>query len=132
MRVSPISIHMAFLIILLVKGIYSLNCGPSVFDFTGTYTIGKQDELNRTFAKIQEKLPALPSITYNTSSTISYNINNATATFYYRDSKQKAEILGNNTIVVEGGQLEVDFTFNWSKKSLITRNGTGAASGVTG
>jgi hypothetical protein len=52
--------------------------------------LGKQDELNRTFTKIQEKLPALPTVTYKYSSTVTYTITNATAAFYYRDSKQKA------------------------------------------
>jgi hypothetical protein len=34
--------------------------------------------------------------------------------------------------VIEGGQLEVDFTFNWSKQSIITSNGTASAAGLTG
>jgi len=131
MKISQASVNLA-LLLLLIHSVASLNCKASVFHFTGQYTLGKQDELNRTFTKIQEKFPSLPTVTYKYSNTTTYTITNAKAAFYYRDSKQKAEILGNNTIVIEGGQLEVDFTYNWSKKSIITRNGTASAFGLTG
>lgn len=36
--------------------------------------------------------------------------------------------MGNDTIIIEGGQLEVDITFEWIKKTnVLTTNGTGAA-----
>jgi hypothetical protein len=75
-------------------------CPATHFDFTGKYSIGKQDELNRTFTKIQEKITSLENATFNTSETTSFTILNAKPTFYYRDSKQKGDIFGNNTIVI--------------------------------
>jgi len=52
-------------------------------------------------------------------------IYNAVPKFFYRDSQQQAKVLGNNMIVIYGGKVEATLTFNWTKKSLITRNGTG-------
>lgn len=39
--------------------------------------------------------------------------------------------MGNDTIVVSGGRVEVDITFNWTKTNVITRNGTGACFGLS-
>lgn len=32
---------------------HAASCNASHFDLLGRYTLGKQDELNRTFAKLQ-------------------------------------------------------------------------------
>jgi hypothetical protein len=109
----------------------SVNCSATHFDYTNRYTLGKQDELNRTFAKIQEKITSLEDVTYKPSDSISFTVSSVNPSFYYRDSKQKAVIRGNDTIVIEGGFLEVDFTFNWSKTNLVTRTGTGSAQGLS-
>jgi hypothetical protein len=34
----------------------SAECPASHFDFVGKYALGKQDELNKTFSKIMEKM----------------------------------------------------------------------------
>lgn len=107
------------------------NCPASNFDLVGRYTLGKQDELNRTFTYIQQKITEIGNITFNTTPTTQYSIFNAKPTFFYRDSQQKAKILGNDTIVVYGGKLEADITFQWSKTNVITRNGTGMAFGLS-
>jgi hypothetical protein len=39
--------------------------------------------------------------------------------------------MGNDTIVIYGGRVEADLTFNWTKKNVITRNGTGTAYGLS-
>ena len=40
--------------------------------------------------------------------------------------------MGNDTIVIFGGRVEADITFNWSKTtSVITRNGSGSAFGLS-
>ncbi len=106
-------------------------CAASHFDLIGSYTLGKQDELNRTFTYIQGKITEIGNITFNTTPTTSYSIYNAKPTFYYRDSNQKADIMGNDTIVIYGGKLEADITFQWSKTNVITRNGTGMAFGLS-
>ena len=69
-------------------------------------------------------------MTFNTSGS-TYKIWNTVPTFYYRDSKQKAVIRGNDTVVIYDGKLEVDITFNWSKTTVLTQNGTGAAFGLS-
>jgi uncharacterized protein YxjI len=109
----------------------AINCTATHFDFTSKYTLGKQDELNKTFEKIQEKITSLNDVTYNASDTTAYTISSVNPSFYYRDSKQKAVILGNDTIVIDGGVLEVDFTFNWEKQYLVSRKGTGSARGLS-
>ena len=101
-----------------------IQCHASHFDLVGTYTLGKQDEFNCTFDKFNEKIGTLDNVTYNSSETTQYTIYNARPTFFYRDSKQKAEVLGNDLIVVYGGQVEARIIFNWTKRSLIQRNGT--------
>lgn len=51
----------AFLLVLLCLPLtQAVDCNSSHFDFIGSYTLGKQDELNKTFTKIQEKITVLP------------------------------------------------------------------------
>ena len=110
---------------------WAVECDASHFDLVGKYTLGKQDELNRTFTHLQENIKQIGNVTFNTSG-VSYFIYNTKPTFFYRDSKQQANILGNDTIVIYGGRVEVDVTFNWSKTtSVITRNGSGTAAGLS-
>ena len=63
--------------------------------------------------------------------TVTYTINNVKPSFYYKDTKQAAEVLGNDTILITNGTLDVEYTFDWSKNSLIPRNGTGSAGGMS-
>jgi hypothetical protein len=131
MKISSAVVLLALVAVAVGQNV-ELACNASHFDFTGQYSLGKQDELNRTFTKIQEKITSLGNVTFNLSETVSYTIFNAKPVFYYRDSAQKASINGNDTIVIYGGKLEADLTFQWTKKnSVITRNGTGSASGLS-
>jgi|688.fasta_scaffold287828_1 hypothetical protein len=123
------TIAIVFFVFLQVS--LAVQCPATHFDFIGTYTIGKQDELNKTFTKLQEKIVSLPDVSFNASATTTYTISNTKPKFFYRDSTQKAEILGNDTIIIYGGRLEVDLDFEWSKKSLLTINGTGSAFGLS-
>ena len=107
---NQISLVVLVLLVCLPMG-QSVQCQATHFDFIGKYTLGKQDELNRTFTKIQEKIPVLPNATFVVNETTTYTIFNAQPTFYYRDSKQQAEIAGNDTIIITGGKLEADLTF---------------------
>lgn len=110
-----------------VKG----QCPASHFDLIGKYTLGKQDELNRTFTYLGAKITEIGNITFNSTPTTQYTIFNTKPRFFYRDSQQKADVLGNDTIVVYGGKLEVDITFSWTKTQVITRNGTGSCFGLS-
>jgi hypothetical protein len=60
-----------------------------------------------------------------------YTISKVNPTFYYRDSKQKAKISGGDVMVIDGGYLEVTFTFEWEKKFLMSQKGTGSARGLS-
>lgn len=88
------------ILILFLQVANAVQCSATHFDFIGKYTIGKQDELNRTFTKIQEKITALGNASYNSSGSTSFTIFNTKPVFYYRDSKQKADIFGNDTIII--------------------------------
>ena len=58
-------------------------------------------------------------------------IYNTKPKFFYLDSKQQARIVGNDTITIFDGKVEVDISFQWTKRSVITRNGTGEARGLS-
>jgi hypothetical protein len=62
----------------------------------------------------------LPNISFSSTPNTTYTIYSATPTFYYRDSKQNAEIVGQDLILITGGILEVDIKFNWMKKDAIS------------
>lgn len=79
---------------LLLCSAYSINCSATHFDFNSIYTLGKQDELNKTFEKIQEKITSLEDVVYNSSEVTTFTISNVNPSFYYRDSKQRAVIRG--------------------------------------
>ncbi len=44
-----------------------VQCKASHFDLIGTYSLGKQDEFNCTFSKLNEKIGVLDSVTFNSS-----------------------------------------------------------------
>jgi hypothetical protein len=54
------------------------DCNFSQFDFFSTYSLGKQDELNRTFTLLNQKMRSLPDILLNLS-TYNYMISQAKA-----------------------------------------------------
>jgi hypothetical protein len=60
-----------------------------------------------------------------------FTIYNIRTSFFYRDSKQKATITGNDTIVISGGVIETALSFNWTKASIITRNGSASANEIS-
>ncbi len=46
-------LYLAIFVLLTIQQVIGLNCNATNFHFTSKYTLGKQDELNKTFAKIQ-------------------------------------------------------------------------------
>jgi len=95
-------LHLIYIITILTISL-SLNCNISHFDFVSRYSLGKQDELNRTFTKMQSIITTLPNVTFSNNNSI-YTIYNTNTTFIYRDSMQRAVVTG-NTIVIDGGIL---------------------------
>lgn len=96
----------SFIILFLYLSIsHSVECPQSHFDFLGRYSLGKQDELTRAFQKIQEKITVLPNASYTTPGNTTYTVFNSKPIFYYRDSQQQADILGDDIIVIFGGKL---------------------------
>jgi hypothetical protein len=88
--------------------------------------------LNRTFDKIGEKLSQINNVTWTVNDTASYTIFDVDPVFYYRDSKQKAEIVGNDTILIDGGYLEVDLNFKWIRfGGSANKTGTGKVMGLS-
>lgn len=104
-----------------------MDCNTSRLNLIGSYTLGKQDELNKTFTKIAEKLTVLGDVTFKPNDTVVYNITQASPKFFYIDSRQKAEVVGNDTIIISGGRLDVEIDFKWAKQDLIKKEGTGHA-----
>jgi hypothetical protein len=123
--------HLLVFLFLLLAVALSDNCNASHMSFVSTYSLGKQDELNRTFTKIQEKIPLLEEVSYQVPSGPTYREINVKPTFYYRDSNQRATFRGEDVIIIDGGKLEVDIKFSWSKQSTSTINGTGMAAGLS-
>lgn len=78
-----------------------------------------------------EKINSLNNVTWRVNDTVIYKIYEANPTFYYRDSKQKAEIVGNDTIVIDGGYVEVQINFKWSREGSGPRNGTATVKGLS-
>lgn len=106
-------ILIALVLFSLQQSITAVNCSTTHFLYTNIYTLGKQDELNKTFEKIQEKITSLNDVVYQASELYTYTISKVNPSFYYRDSKQKATIRGESAVIIDGGFLEVDFTFEW-------------------
>lgn len=115
----------------LLSIVSTVECNASTMNFVSRFSLGKQDEFNRTFTKIQSKLQSLPGINYSSPNGANYSIMNIKPSYYYRDSKQKATSSGEDTIVLEGGYAEVDLTFEWKIASFTTTNGTGSAAGLS-
>ena len=104
-----IIITMRFIFILIFTFIFTISssfkdCNFSQFDFFSEYTLGKQNELNDTFTLLNERVGVLPDVTYNSSDLLfRYVIGSVKSSFYYIDSKQKATIIGNDLIFINGG-----------------------------
>lgn len=93
--------------------------------------MGRQDELNKTFIKIQEKVSTLNNVTWKANDTTTYKIAGVKPTFYYLDSQQRAVIKGNDTVVIEGGRVDVTLNFEWARIDLGTISGTGIAKALS-
>jgi hypothetical protein len=95
-------------------------------EFFSHFSLGKQDELNRTFTAIAKNV-TFPEVIFNSTATERYRLGDYNVTWRYIDSNQKANVSSHDTVIVWGGHLRVDVAFNWSLTGSSARNGTGRA-----
>ena len=107
MAATALLIVSVLIIIGTVTGI-NQDCPATHYEFRGRYTLGRQEEVNRTLTKIQPQLGILANCTKNTTDHLIYTVYNATATLSYLDGKQKAQVVGNNTIAIFGGRIQAE------------------------
>lgn len=99
------------------------DCNATHYEFFSKYSLGKQDEANRTFDAIKT-LFQLPDVNYKNGGGNSYVLKNIQHELQYVDSKQTAVIVGKDTIIVRGGLLDVYVNFDWSKDDLTKGSAT--------
>lgn len=67
----------------------------------------------------------VPNVTYKSTDYSTWTLSNIVTKFKYLDSKQKAVVIGRDTVAVYGGFLEVTSQFKWEKSNMMgTINGT--------
>lgn len=55
-------------------------------------------------------------MSYRANDSVTYIIGGIRPKFQYLDSKQRADIVGLDTVLIEGGQVEVTFDFQWARQ----------------
>lgn len=130
MGVRFVTAMIVFLCLLLVPST-SVACNASQMNFISIYSLGKQDEFNRTFTKLQSQIASLPDVIYQVAAGPKYTVSQIRPTFYYRDSKQKVDFKAGNILIVSGGALEVTITFTWNKEDSAQTNGTAQAEALS-
>lgn len=86
---------LAILVLLTVLGTaLRADCPETHFDFRSGFTLGRQDELNKTFGKMEKTITHLDDVSYHPNDTLTFTISKAKPTFVYLDTKQRATIRG--------------------------------------
>ena len=104
---------------------------PSHFDFLGLGYFSSQDELNQTFEGVAQQVKTLLPVGWRVNSSLTYSLSNIRTTFRYRPYQQKAAVLDNMTIAVQGEGLYVELSFDWSKTGSSRALGKGVAGGMS-
>ena len=126
MQIQPIVTILLTLSILAMPS-YQADCNSTHFEYFSNFSLGKQEQLNKTFDQIQP-LIKVPTITYKSNDSSTWTISDTTVNFKYLDSKQRAVVIGNDTVGIYGGFLEVTTAFKWEKANMIGKiNGTAQA-----
>lgn len=122
----------AILLILgvLVSSTFAVLCPKNRLEFFSHFSLGKQDELNRTFDSIAKNL-TFPEVVFNATANARYRIGDYNLTWRYVDTNQKANVSRQDTVIVYGGHLRLDVNFNWNLVGSASRNGTGTATART-
>lgn len=118
------------ILVLLAYTSLSVICPNTRLEYFSRFSLGRQDELNRTFTAISKNL-TIPNVTWNSTPSDKYTIGDYNIHWRYVDNNQKANITGQDTVIVWGGHLRVDVSFNWTRTGSVTRNGTGNATANT-
>lgn len=116
--------------LLAVSTVSVVLCDKNRLEFFSHYSLGRQDELNRTFTAISKNL-TFPDVVYSPSETETYKIGDYKITWRYLDTNQKANTSGHDTVFVWGGHLRVDVNFNWKLTGSASRSGEGSATGYS-
>lgn len=72
-----------------------------------------------------------PEVVFNATENARYRIGDYNVVWRYIDTNQKANVSRQDTVIVYGGHLRLDVSFNWSLVGSAARNGTGTASART-
>jgi hypothetical protein len=97
-------------------------------DYFSYFSLGRQDEFNRTFTRIQNRKENITAVTWTINSSVTYTISKIVPTYYYVDSNQRAEFF-KQKITIIGGVVDVRLNFEWSRVGGSDNlNGTGIAS----
>ena len=114
------------LILLMIYYSYAFkDCNFSQFDFISRYSLGKQDELNMTFAIVNKKMDITKqNVSFQDDKKNMYKIFDSVAKYTYIDSKQRAQVVGLDIIYIKGGVAQVSLNYDWSKNG---KNGLGTA-----
>jgi len=115
-------------ILCLASGVFAEECNNTHLEFFSEITLGNHEELNRTFTAMEPKIN-VKDVTWKRNDTATYTISEVKTAFFYRDSRQKAEIMGKDQVIVSGGDLIVRFDFNWKKTGTSNISGNASAIG---
>lgn len=115
----------------LTLRLQATSCNASQMNFISTFSLGKQDEFNRTFTQLQQHITTIPEINYSAPNKFNYTLWDIRPRFYYRDSKQRVDFKAGNILIVSGGSLEIQLLFQWNKQGTSRVSGTGSASGLS-
>lgn len=58
-------------------------------------------------------------VVYPVNSYTNFSLTQIKQSFFYVDSKQKAQVMGNDTIVIDGGYLQATLDMKWARKDFM-------------
>lgn len=112
------NIHMIKIIIqiiIIIVYTHTQKCDSTMMELYTEYSLGRQDELNRTIKKLQQSISTLPDVSLNINTTYKMNIRNIQLFYSFYEGQQKTEIVGDDTIIMRGAQTDIKIKFEWMK-----------------
>ena len=102
-------------IIIIIVYTHTQKCDSTMMELYTEYSLGRQDELNRTIKKLQQSISTLPDVSLNINTTYKMNIRNIQLFYSFYEGQQKTEIVGDDTIIMRGAQTDIKIKFEWMK-----------------